>query len=63
MKKKVALFLFALGMGTSFAFAGPSYSYCKAKCASEYKACLASGTPKAECDSDRQTCIPDCMLW
>ncbi|MBC3874130.1 hypothetical protein [Undibacterium flavidum] len=64
MKKKIALFLLALGMGTSMAYAaGPSYAYCKAKCAAEYKSCLASGTPKAECDDNRITCIPDCMLW
>ncbi len=64
MKLKLALFLFALGFGTTAAFAsGPSYAQCKAMCTAQYNACLSSGTPVSECKSDRASCIPDCMLW
>jgi len=64
MKKKIALFLLALGMGTSMAYAaGPSYAYCQAKCSGVYNRCIAAGGTVTECRSERATCIPDCMLW
>ena len=33
--------------------AGPSCVYCKEKCAAEYNACIAAGTPTEECRSER----------
>jgi hypothetical protein len=67
MKTKIAMFLFALGMGTSVAYAGSAaskqYAECKASCAQQFKNCVASGTPTSECRDEGRSCIPDCMRW
>jgi len=65
MKIKFAMFLFALGLGTSAAYANTNIKYteCKTSCEAQYQECIASGTPKMACSAARVSCVTDCMGW
>jgi hypothetical protein len=58
MKKTLKLFLFALGLGASFAYAAPNYNTCMNQCLYELNACHASGSKT--CSGAYATCIGDC---
>jgi hypothetical protein len=60
MKMKLALFMFAIGLGSSFAYAAESTTNsCQGYCAIAYRYCLTYGDP-AECAADRNACFQDC---
>lgn len=59
MKKKIALFLFALGLGSSAAYAYPSVAQCRAQCDYDYRACVAAGN--SGCIGERSACWGDCV--
>nr|WP_315472366.1 hypothetical protein [uncultured Undibacterium sp.] len=65
MKIKFAMFLFALGLGTSAAYANTKsqLTICKTSCEAQYQQCIASGTPKMACSAARVSCVTDCMAW
>lgn len=57
MKKGIALFLFALGLGCSLANADPN---CHNRCDLKYQACLAKHPGSLECKDDLYQCRSDC---
>lgn len=57
MNKKIATFLFAVGIGVASA---PAFASCYYYCSLEWKACVASGAPMADCDADLQACHTEC---
>lgn len=57
MKKPIALFLFALGLGGSLAHARPS---CQSLCELKYQACMAKHPGSLECKDDLHDCRHDC---
>ncbi len=61
MKLKLALFMFAIGLGSSFAHAGPP-SYCVAMCYNGYQACLLGQEP-ATCRQEQMECVYICEGW
>jgi len=62
MKNKLALFLFALGLGSSLSYAMPSGGYgCNSLCMKEYNACIAkTGNNKAACTLEKNACLASC---
>ena len=56
MNKKLATLLFAIGLGAA---AAPAFASCEFYCASDYRACVAGGTPAAECAAERTACLRD----
>lgn len=61
MTKKLALFLFALGMGvTSTVLASDAY-YCFINCNYEYTECMNSGAGSAVCGAERSSCRFECQ--
>ncbi len=58
MMKKVALFVFALGMGGSIAHARlPS---CNWNCVVEYKYCVLDAIESVNCEAERDECLGQC---
>ncbi len=50
MKIKLTMFMFALGLGSSMAYAKPPLSaYCNWYCINEYNQCNAEQRPRDEC--------------
>ena len=58
MLKKVALFVFALGMGSSIAYA--RLPDCQWNCYLDYKACVNSGGGTTACAAERNECYNAC---
>jgi hypothetical protein len=60
MKMKLALFMFAIGLGSSCAYAasGPRPG-CIAQCTAEYKRCILSQSVE-ECRVERLDCNQQC---
>ncbi len=65
MKTKITLFLFALGLGSSIAYALPmGGSGCSAECLKEYKSCIAKpGSSTAACTKEKNACITLCNAY
>jgi hypothetical protein len=60
MKMKLALFMFAIGLGSSFAYAADtSGSSCHAWCYSTYNKCVKN-TPRDVCMEQRDECLERC---
>ncbi|WP_199762261.1 hypothetical protein [Rugamonas violacea] len=61
MKMKLALFLFSIGLGSSFAYAAESTTNsCQGYCVMAYRSCINYGGDPAECAADRAACFQDC---
>jgi hypothetical protein len=61
MKMKLALFMFAIGLGSSFAYAAESSTNsCQGWCAIGYRNCIKNGGDPVECAADRDACFEDC---
>lgn len=62
MKTKITLFLFALGLGSSIAYAMPPGGHgCITQCLKEYHSCIAKpGSNKAACTKEKNACIALC---
>jgi len=56
MNKKIATLLFAIGLGVA---ASPALASCEYYCATDYRVCVAGGTPAAECAAERTACLRD----
>jgi len=54
MNKKIATLLFAIGFGA--AVSPVVAANCKSTCAAEYRLCVDSGRPQAECAAERVEC-------
>lgn len=57
MNKKIATFIFAIGLGAT---AIPAFASCYSICATEWRACVASGTDSAECSAELSACQAGC---
>jgi hypothetical protein len=57
MNRKLASLLFAIGLGVASA---PAFASCEYYCATEYRACMASGMDPASCQQDLAACRYDC---
>ncbi|MEN9867152.1 MAG: hypothetical protein RL748_2742 [Pseudomonadota bacterium] len=61
MTKKLALFLFALGMGaTSATVVASDAYYCIKACTYEYQDCLYNGGTSTQCTAERNVCVNQC---
>ena len=58
MKLKIGMFLFALGLGSSMAWAQPNLNTCLNQCTYDYNQCRADGQPS--CGAIRSACVGDC---
>ncbi|MBJ7313842.1 hypothetical protein ACFOLJ_19955 [Rugamonas sp. CCM 8940] len=61
MKMKLALFMFAIGLGSSYAYADTP-SYCVRKCYAAYDRCVLT-QPQFDCHMQEENCIYDCKGW
>jgi hypothetical protein len=59
MNKKLALLLFAIGVGVTSAQAADS---CGWSCLRTYQACVKAGTPELDCALDRMDCTARCGI-
>ncbi|HZX29034.1 MAG TPA: hypothetical protein VFF16_18305 [Telluria sp.] len=60
LNKKIALFLFAIGVGAALpAFADQCYY----TCSQQANHCLASGGDPDTCDAQKEQCLTDCYSW
>jgi len=59
MNKKLALLLFAIGVGVTSAQAADS---CGWTCLRTYQACVKAGTPTLDCELDREDCYARCGI-
>jgi hypothetical protein len=59
MNKKLAAFLFATGLGLAVT-ATPALASCYHYCAVEWKACMATDLPEADCEADVIACQQSC---
>lgn len=58
MNRKLALLMFAIGVGTATA---PAFAFsCAYYCSIERKACLSEGSTAAECNDVFQACMDGC---
>lgn len=58
MNKKLAMLMFAIGLGAA---AAPALASCQYYCAVEHRACLASSTnPAEECEPEYEACVDAC---
>ena len=63
MKKKIGLFLFALGLSASYAYAGDDYIACFESCFARYDACVAGGYGENFCGYHQSRCLAMCDGW
>ena len=56
MNTKVAALLFAIGLGAA---SGPALASCEYYCSSDYRYCINSGAPAADCEAERTACLRD----
>lgn len=59
MNKKIAVLLFAIGLGASAAHAADS---CGWSCLREYQACIKSGAAEIDCLDERLDCTSRCGI-
>jgi hypothetical protein len=58
MKLRICMFLFALGLGSSMAWAQPNLNTCLNQCTYDYNQCRADGG--SSCGIIRNICVADC---
>lgn len=64
MKSKFRLFLFALGLSASYAYAAGDYNACVADCQVTYEACMESGKyMPSYCVPRLNSCVAWCDSW
>lgn len=57
MNKKLATFLFAIGLGVT---AGPALASCMYYCSANYNNCMHLGKPAEQCEAAREACEDAC---
>ncbi|MES2074988.1 MAG: hypothetical protein V4462_05140 [Pseudomonadota bacterium] len=63
MKMKLALFMFAIGLGSSFAYAAEtSGSDCAGQCYYNYNYCMRINGDAAFCQSRQTACLQRCGI-
>jgi len=59
MKKKLALFLFAIGCSAAFAYP-PEWGPCEKQCDAVNKRCYTNGGDSTTCETEFQDCLSVC---
>ena len=62
MKMKLALFMFAIGLGSSLAYAAETNTFsCESSCYSNYRYCLSVNTMEF-CEPRKTACLQRCGI-
>ena len=64
MSKKIAVFLFAIGLGSTASVSAfqQDLGKCSWTCLRNYQACVANGYDEGQCEMDRLNCMNICGI-